>query len=60
MIHNNERLQKLIMDTLKDPKVLPPDIFDLKQINKVLSEHLANLDHHRTILFALLTSGKWQ
>lgn len=59
MVRNNKRFQSIIADTLHDPQALPPEIFDLKQINKVLTDHLANRGHHRHILFALLTFGRW-
>ncbi len=49
----------MVTDTLNDPEALPPEIFDLEQVNRLLVDHLANLSHQRTILFALLTFGKW-
>jgi len=59
LICNNPRLRQLITDTLNDPEALPPQIFDLKQVNKVLDDHLAHRGHHRMILFMLLTFGRW-
>jgi len=59
MVRNNPRLRELVTDTLRDPEALPPEIFDPTQINKVLEDHLAKRGHHRTLLFTLLTFGKW-
>jgi asparagine synthase (glutamine-hydrolysing) len=59
MIRSNPKMRQAIADTLSDPKALPPAIFDHKKINGVLTDHLAGRGHHRIILFALLTFGRW-
>ena len=59
MIRNNARLRSMITDTLSDPEALPPSVFNLGRIAELLSEHLAATGHHRDVLFALLTFGRW-
>jgi asparagine synthase (glutamine-hydrolysing) len=59
MIRNNARLRTMITETLSDPEALPPSIFQLDRISELLAEHLAARGHHRDVLFALLTFGRW-
>jgi asparagine synthase (glutamine-hydrolysing) len=59
MIRNNARLRTMITETLSDPEALPPSIFQLDRISELLAEHLATRGHHRDVLFALLTFGRW-
>lgn len=59
LIRHNEKLRAVIADTLSDPGALPGQVFDRKQAQAVLSEHLAGKGHHRDVLFALLTFGRW-
>lgn len=59
LIRNNVKLRQMIVNTLNDPEALPPHIFDLRRVNGILDEHLNNRGQHRTILFALLTFGRW-
>jgi asparagine synthase (glutamine-hydrolysing) len=59
LVRNNPELRKIITDTLSDPEALPPHIFDLQQVKRVLDEHLADHGQNRIILFTLLTFGRW-
>ena len=59
LIRNNAELRRRVVDTLADPRALPPDLFDLKQVDALLQQHLAGRGGHRLILFALLTFGQW-
>ena len=58
-IRKNEKLKKILSDTLNDPMALPESVFDLKAINRIFTEHLAGKGQHRLVLFALLTFGHW-
>jgi hypothetical protein len=58
-IRNNAKLRQHITETLSDPESLPPNVFDLRQVHALLTDHLANRAQHRFILFALLTFGRW-
>jgi asparagine synthase (glutamine-hydrolysing) len=59
MICNNAKMRQVLTDTLNDPEALPPDLFDHQSISRLLTEHLAGRGHHRIMLFALLTFGRW-
>lgn len=59
LVRNNAELRRRVVETLADPLALPPDLFDLRQVDALLQEHLANRGQHRLILFALLTFGLW-
>lgn len=59
LIRHNGKLRQLISDTLGDPQALPSQVFDLEGVQAVLAEHLSGQGHHRAVLFALLTFGRW-
>lgn len=59
LVRNSAELRRRVVETLADPQALPPDLFDLRRVDDLLQEHLANRGQHRLILFALLTFGLW-
>jgi asparagine synthase (glutamine-hydrolysing) len=59
LVRNNVELRRRVVETLSDPLALPPEIFDLHQVDALLQEHMANRGGHRLLLFALLTFGLW-
>jgi hypothetical protein len=59
LVRNNAELRRRVVETLADPLALPPDLFDLRQVDALLQEHLANRGQHRLVLFVLLTFGLW-
>jgi hypothetical protein len=59
LVRNNAELRRRVVETLSDPLALPPEIFDLGQVDTLLQDHLANRGGHRLILFTLLTFGLW-
>ena len=59
LVRNNAELRHRVVETLADPMALPPDLFDLRQVDALLQEHLANRGQHRLQLFVLLTFGLW-
>jgi asparagine synthase (glutamine-hydrolysing) len=59
MIRHNDKLKKLIQETIEDPKCLDPLYFDIKRIKQMFKEHLSGNENYTEILFLLLTFGKW-
>ena len=59
LVRHNPELRRRVVETLSDPKALPPEIFDLRQVDKLLQDHLAERGGHRLMLFVLLTFGLW-
>jgi hypothetical protein len=59
MIRHHAKLRSIIEATVDDPSALPPEIFDHRKVRALLDEHLAGSGHHRTMLFTLLTFGRW-
>jgi hypothetical protein len=59
MIRNHEGLRTMIADTLGDPAALPPALFDHAKLQALLQSHLSGQGSHRTLLFTMLTFGRW-
>ena len=59
MIRNNKALREIVIDTFNDDDALPKEIFDVDTVRKLVAEHLADKGHHRDVIFALLTFGRW-
>jgi len=59
LIRHNEKIKKLISDTLRDPECLHPNIFDIQRVEEMFKEHLNGEDEYTEFLFLLLTFGKW-
>jgi asparagine synthase (glutamine-hydrolysing) len=59
LVRDNAELRRRVVETLADAMALPPELFDLRQVDALLQEHLANRGQHRLVLFVLLTFGLW-
>ena len=59
LIRHNERLMKLIRDTIKNPECLDPNIFNIPRIKGMFKEHLDGKNDYTEFLFLLLTFGRW-
>ena len=59
IIRCNEKMKKIIDDTLRDPECLDPLIFNIPRIREMFEEHLNAKANYWEILFLLLTFGKW-
>jgi hypothetical protein len=59
MIRHHPKLRSVVEATLSDPGALPPEIFDHCKVRALLDDHLAGSGSHRTVLFTLLTFGRW-
>lgn len=59
LIRTNIQLKNLIWDTIHDPESLNPDIFDIKNSEKVFIDHIERKSNNTSLLFLLLTFGVW-
>ena len=59
LIRHNEKMKKLISDTLRDSECLDPNIFDIQRVEEIFKESLNGKDEYTPFLFLLLTFGKW-
>lgn len=59
LIMHNEKMKKLMGDTIRDSECLDPNIFNTQRIEKMFEEHLNGKSDHSQFLFLLLTFGRW-
>ncbi|MCK5766963.1 MAG: hypothetical protein KAH35_01120, partial [Candidatus Atribacteria bacterium] len=59
LIRHNEKMKKLIDDTIRDPECLNPNIFNIQRIEEMFEEHLNGKNDCTDFLFLLLTFGRW-
>ena len=59
LIRYNEKLKKIMENTIEDPECLDPSIFDIPRIKEMLREHLNHKTDYTGFLFLLLTFGRW-
>lgn len=59
LIRYNEKLKKLLGDTIEDPGCLDPSLFNIPRIKEMFKEHLNSKSDHTNFLFLLLTFGRW-
>jgi len=59
LIRYNERMRKLISNTLGDSECLNPKIFNIQRIEEMFEEHLNSKTDYTEFLFLLLTFGRW-
>jgi asparagine synthase (glutamine-hydrolysing) len=59
LIRYNERMRKLISNTLRDSECLNPKIFNIQRIEEMFEEHLNGKTDYTEFLFLLLTFGRW-
>jgi len=59
LVRRNEKLKRIIGNTIKDPECLNPSIFNVSKIKEMLKEHLIGKNDYTEFLFLLLTFGRW-
>ena len=59
LIRHNEKMKKLISDTINDSECLDPNIFNIQRIEEMFEEHLNGKADYKEFLFLLLTFGRW-
>lgn len=59
MIRHNDKLKKLIQETIEDPECLNPSLFDIQKIKEIFKRHLNGKEDYRELLFLVLTFGRW-
>lgn len=59
LIRNNEKLKKLIEETLNDPRCVDPALFNSNTIDYIYEAHLNRKGNYADLLFLLLTFGRW-
>jgi asparagine synthase (glutamine-hydrolysing) len=59
LIRHNEKLNRLIEETLRDPECIDPDLFDAKTAYSILQKHIDREADHTDLLCSLLTFGRW-
>ena len=59
LIRYNEKLKKVIKDTIEDPECVNPSIFDIERIKGMFNEHLNREMVYKDFLFLLVTFGRW-
>ena len=59
LLRQNERLRKLVLDTIQDPQCLDPAIFNHGRILEMFEEHLQRKADHYILLLLLVTFGRW-
>jgi len=59
LIKYNEKMKKLISNTLGDSECLNPKIFNIQRIEEMFEEHLNGKTDYTEFLFLLLTFGRW-
>ena len=59
LIRHNEKMKKLIGDTIRDSECLDPNIFNIQRIEEMFEEHLNGKADYKEFLFLLLTFGRW-
>ena len=59
MSRTEGKFRRILEETVEDPECLAPDIFDVKRIEEILEEHASGRRMHTTLLFLLLTFGRW-
>jgi hypothetical protein len=59
MLRQNDRLRKLVEETIQDPQCLDPTIFDRDRILEMFQEHLHRKADYYVLFLLLLTFGRW-
>ena len=59
LIRNNEKLKKLIWETLNDRRCVNPALFNINTIDYIYEAHLNRKENYANLLFLLLTFGRW-
>ncbi len=59
LVRHNEKIKKLISNTLGDSECLNPKIFNIQGIKEMFKEHLSSKTDYTEFLFLLLTFGRW-
>jgi len=59
LIRYNEKMKKLIDDTIRDSECLNPNIFNIQRIKEMFEKHLNGKNNYTDFLFLLLTFGRW-
>jgi len=59
LIRHNEKLRKIFEQSFSDPDCFPPEIFDLKDTEQILRDHLIKGMDNTQLLLVLLTFGRW-
>jgi len=59
MLRQNNRLRKLMLETIEDPHCLDPAIFDRERILEMFEEHLQRKADYYVLFLLLLTFGRW-
>jgi len=59
LIKYNEKMKKLLSNTLGDSECLNPKIFNIQRIEEMFEEHLNGKTDYTEFLFLLLTFGRW-
>lgn len=59
LIRYNEKLKRLIGETLHDPECIDPDLFNVKAIDSIFERHINRGEDFTDLLLLLLTFGRW-
>lgn len=59
LIRNNEKLKKLIWETIHDLTSINPDLFDMEAIDSIFKKHISCEGSFTDLIFLLLTFGRW-
>jgi asparagine synthase (glutamine-hydrolysing) len=59
LLRQNDRLKKLVLETIQDPQCLDPAIFDRHRILEMFQEHLHRKADYYALFLLLLTFGRW-
>lgn len=59
LIRHNEKLERLIGETLRDPECIDPSLFNIEAIDSIFEKHINREESFTDLLFLLLTFGQW-
>jgi len=59
MMRQNDRLRKLVLETIQDPQCLDPAIFNRERILEMFEDHLHRKADYYVLFLLLLTFGRW-
>jgi len=59
VIRYNEKMKKLLSDSINDPECLDPTIFNIGRVKEMFKEHLNGKTDYTEVLLLLLTFGRW-
>ena len=52
-------MKELVIDVINDPECLPRQMFDIKRIKEMFSDHLNGNNRYTEWLYLLVTFGVW-